>query len=1091
MRIAPRGGRSLYAIVARLAVALALLCTPALAATVQYVYDELGRLVAVIDPSGDTTRYAYDEAGNLTSVARASSAQLAIVSFTPARGPVGTSVTIYGTGFGATPAQNAVSFNGTGAAVASASTTALVATVPAGATSGPISVTAAQATATSSAAFTVLVPQPPQISALSPTIVVPGAGFTVQGSAFEPVPSDNQTRINGATAVVLAATDSALTVRAPAVTGGKVSVSTANGAATSAGDLFIVPSPNSAADVGATARIAIDAPGAAFGLAASKIGLALFDGTSGTPGVKVTASGATFAGGGALTVYAPNGSVLAGPAGFNTGTTVALPTLPANGSFGVRVTSNAGLAGSVTLGAWKDISGAITPGASTDLSFTNPGQIARLSFSAASGDNLGVDLSSVTLPAGGSIAVTRDLDGAQLVGTSFPTGSAGASVRIPTISQAGSYTITVTPANAGTGSVHLTLWADIGGTLALGATNNLAIAYRNQAVRVGFSATQGQNLGVDIANISGLSSGTVTVTRDSDGAQLMSAFFGTAAGIGARIPTISSAGNYTVLITPAANSTGTLQLTLWKDVDDALSANTPYPLTIAYRNQAARLPFTGTAGQNLGVDITPGTLTGGGTLTVLRQSDGAQLMSASVPAGSTGASARIPQLSTGGAYLVVFTPNSAGTGTATVTLWSDVAGTLTVGTANNPTIAYRNQAVRMGFAATQGQNLGVDLANLTGFSSGTVTVTRDSDGAQLMSASFSTSAGIGTRIPTISTTGNYTVLVTPAANTTGTLQLTLWKDVDDALAFDTPYALNVRYRNQAARLPFNGTAGQNLGVDITPGTLTTGGTLTVLRQSDGAQLMSASVPAGSAGASARIPQLSADGGYTVVFTPNSAGTGTATVTLWRDVGGALNVGELNNITLAYRNQFVRMGFAASQGQNLGLDLSELNGFSSGTLVVTRDSDGAQLMSTSFNSAAGVGARIPTISQTGNYTVVVSPAANSTGTLKLRLWKDVDDPLTIDSAYLLTIAYRNQFGRLPFSGTSGQNLGLELTGVTLPSGGTVQVLRASDGAQLMSASFGSAGLSTTIPTLGTTATYVVVVSPNSAGTGNVTVRVFNR
>ena len=37
---------------------------------VRYVYDELGRLVAVIDGNGDTAVYAYDAVGNLLSIAR-------------------------------------------------------------------------------------------------------------------------------------------------------------------------------------------------------------------------------------------------------------------------------------------------------------------------------------------------------------------------------------------------------------------------------------------------------------------------------------------------------------------------------------------------------------------------------------------------------------------------------------------------------------------------------------------------------------------------------------------------------------------------------------------------------------------------------------------------------------------------------------------------------------------------------------------------------------------------------------------------------------------------------------------------------------
>ncbi len=63
-----------------------------------------------------------------------------ITSADPLTGPFGTSVTIIGTNFSATPANNTVKINGNVAAVTSASETQLVVTVPLGAGTGKISV---------------------------------------------------------------------------------------------------------------------------------------------------------------------------------------------------------------------------------------------------------------------------------------------------------------------------------------------------------------------------------------------------------------------------------------------------------------------------------------------------------------------------------------------------------------------------------------------------------------------------------------------------------------------------------------------------------------------------------------------------------------------------------------------------------------------------------------------------------------------------------------------------------------------------------------------------------------------------------------
>lgn len=80
---------------------------------------------------------------------------LAVTAIAPASGPVGTKVTITGTKFDPTPANNTVLFNTTQATVTAATATSLEVTVPAGATAGVISVTVGGATAKSTASFTV------------------------------------------------------------------------------------------------------------------------------------------------------------------------------------------------------------------------------------------------------------------------------------------------------------------------------------------------------------------------------------------------------------------------------------------------------------------------------------------------------------------------------------------------------------------------------------------------------------------------------------------------------------------------------------------------------------------------------------------------------------------------------------------------------------------------------------------------------------------------------------------------------------------------------------------------------------------------
>jgi hypothetical protein len=107
--------------------------------------------------------------------------------------------------------------------------------------------------------------------------------------------------------------------------------------------------------------------------------------------------------------------------------------------------------------------------------------------------------------------------------------------------------------------------------------------------------------------------------------------------------------------------TGTLQLTVWSDVTNALTVGTPLPTTITFRNQQARLPFNGTTGQTLRVNLTSVTFPAGASLLVLNPS-GNLIVS------TTGVTLDIPALTATGVHTVQIIPASGGTGSAVVNL---------------------------------------------------------------------------------------------------------------------------------------------------------------------------------------------------------------------------------------------------------------------------------------------------------------------------------------------------------------------------------------------------------------------------------------
>ncbi|HEX9376954.1 MAG TPA: IPT/TIG domain-containing protein, partial [Actinomycetota bacterium] len=118
--------------------------------------------------------------GALAPAARA--AAPTVSGFSPSSGPVGTSVTITGTGFtgsGSTCTSTTVKFNGVSAGCTFVSTTQLKSTVPVLASTGPISVTNAGGTGTSSTNFAVTLG-----ITISTTSGPPRTVVTVNGSGF-------------------------------------------------------------------------------------------------------------------------------------------------------------------------------------------------------------------------------------------------------------------------------------------------------------------------------------------------------------------------------------------------------------------------------------------------------------------------------------------------------------------------------------------------------------------------------------------------------------------------------------------------------------------------------------------------------------------------------------------------------------------------------------------------------------------------------------------------------------------------------------------------------------------------------------------
>ncbi len=167
-------------------------------------------------------------------VPAAQAAAPTITSFNPTSGVIGTSVQINGTGFQDTSVVSAVTFNLTAATSFTVNSDVLItATVPAGATDGPIAVTDTEGTATSATNFDVTPSPVPTITSFDPTSGPVGTVVVITGTGFTGATAVTFGGIAATTFTVDSNTQITATVPAGAVDG-PIAVTTPGGTATSA-----------------------------------------------------------------------------------------------------------------------------------------------------------------------------------------------------------------------------------------------------------------------------------------------------------------------------------------------------------------------------------------------------------------------------------------------------------------------------------------------------------------------------------------------------------------------------------------------------------------------------------------------------------------------------------------------------------------------------------------------------------------------------------------------------------------------------------------------------------------------------------------
>lgn len=678
--------------------------------------------------AGNVVDLTYDPAGNITQIRRQSAAGLAITGFDPASGAVGSSVTIFGAGFSATPAANAVKFNGVAASVTAADSGSLSVAVPAGATTGRITVTVGSATATSAQDYQVVIPGAPVVSSFTPAMASAGELVTVSGTNFAPAASVTL-KLNATASAPSVQSPTALAFSVPAATGsGRITVTNPTGTGSSSQDLVVPPAGYAAADIATVVRLAGNSAPSSFQIGtASKHGVLLFDGaldgyyTVQFGQLTFSPSTATLA----YKVFKPDNTQLAtGFVGYGYRPTIHLPKLPASGTYTLIVSPGvATMASQVSFGADPVLA---LDGPAATIPMGSPSQTTRTVFDATAGQVIGVGIAGYTQNASTTSSAYFNVfqPGGASVGSynaywswaSNPAGNWDGEFIAPVT---GRYEMVAQPVTGYAASYGVSISSPVAATLAPDAPLDFTLTRIGQDGRFTFAAAPGDSRAIDLAVVSPLPAAQSVAYRvlKPDGSLLTSGSTNPPMnGSQVQLPAFPVAGNYLVEVDPNFGSHGALRIAL-KQGPLLGATDAPLAFSTAANGETARFRFTGTAGQNVSIGLSAlayiGTSSSQASLSVFKP-DGTSLNYTTCNPNAVGGICRLglPNLPVSGTYVVTLQPPAGVRASGNITFSVDQAGTLSEGVPANVSVTRTGQFLRYTFAGTAGQSTSVELAQL-------------------------------------------------------------------------------------------------------------------------------------------------------------------------------------------------------------------------------------------------------------------------------------------------------------------------------------------------------------------------------------------
>ena len=900
------------------------------------------------------------------------------------------------------------------------------------------------------------------VLSLVPVRAAVGQTVTLSGTGFSTTPASNAVKFGAVPAEVVSASAHRLVVKVPAgAPSAKVSVS-----------------------VGASNAESAES----FTLAGSAPTVSKVEPDSGVVGSDVVLTGSGFAAGAADNVVRFGGGVV-GLVKAVTGSslTVTVPQGAVNGEVSVQTRDGRGVSpvnyrvlfGSGEGQIESSVTTSVTDATAPSVAVTTPGNRAQVLFDANQGDDIDFGFTGSTFNSGVTGRL-YDPEGNQ-VGSSFSITDAAEDGEANGLPLGGRYSLILDPGSENIGAMTVTVSNPASSALDLaGAAAELSMARAGQDGKVTFDASLGQavSLAVDAA---GMAESSTVRLFGPDGLEVDTGYAGAGDAVDVDVDALAKSGTYTLRIDPNDGGTGTAKVTgshyLDAGVLDPAGPAAAMDLSRAGQNGLAR--FAGLAGERFQLGMAS---TGFASYTSVEVygPDGVRLDYETVSASSS-SDFDVPALPATGTYTVRVDPPAAQSGTIALTLSKSLsaAGLSTTGGAVDVAIGRFGQNAESVFQGTAGQTLSLAVVSNT-FTEYSVVEVFAPSGTRISQFTVSAGRADTLEIPALPQTGAYRVVVDPDDGGTGSLSLSLSADAAVSLAVDgasVPVALG--RPGQRARAAFTAPAGGALGFALTGVSLNKPASIRLIGPSGGSGDYVGTVSSNSDDVF-YLKNLTPNAAYTLVVTPQDAGSGNATLWLSAPVAAGTLTTAPKTAAVTRPGQRLEFVFDAAAGDGTIVALTGVT-LGSGQAFHVAPGTSTETTAAYINSdtaTADLLAPLPA----GTHRIIVQPSDPKTGAVTAALVPDAaGGALSVGGAKKpAAISTAGQNAHYTFAGTTGQKLRLVLDAppyywyltVTSPNGTKLVDDR----------SLSSTALYTDLPALPATGTYTIAVNPWSLRTG---------